>query len=70
MQHQKLEADFVPDLLTICLYAPKGFADTYLDIYCKKAKKTQAAILKWLPVIAGARCPRRMKRKESNYYNG
>lgn len=49
------EADLCRTYLLFALYAPKGFADTYLDIYCKKAKKTQAAILKWLPVIAGAR---------------
>lgn len=49
------EADLCRTYLIYELHSPKGFADIYLDLYCKKTNKKRCDILKWLPVIAGAR---------------
>lgn len=49
------EADLCRTYLLYELHSPKGFADIYLDVYCKKTNKKRGDILKWLPIIAGAR---------------
>jgi thiamine kinase-like enzyme len=49
------EADLCRTYLLYRLHAPKSFADKYLDLYCMKTNKSRDDILKWLPIIAGAR---------------
>ena len=49
------EADLCRTYMLYSLYAPKGFADMYLNVYCQKTNKAHNEILKWLPIIAGAR---------------
>lgn len=49
------EADLCRTYMLYVLYAPEGFADMYLDVYCRKKNKKRGDILKWLPIIAGAR---------------
>lgn len=48
------EADICRTYLLYILYA-KDIANLYLDSYCDKCNKDKKEILKWLPVIAGAR---------------
>ena len=49
------EADLCRTYMLYKLYSPNGFADMYLDIYCRKTNQSRDDILKWLPIIAGAR---------------
>lgn len=48
-------ADVCRTYLLLSLYAPDNMASLYLDKYCKKTDKEPHIVLKWLPVIAGAR---------------
>lgn len=48
------EADICRTYLLYVLYA-NDIANLYLDSYCDKCNKDKKEILKWLPVIAGAR---------------
>lgn len=48
------EADVCRTYMLYALYFEE-FADMYLSEYCKKTNKTKGDIIKWLPVIAGAR---------------
>ncbi len=45
------EADLCRTYMLYKLSSPKGFADMYMDVYCKKANKNRNDILKWLPII-------------------
>lgn len=58
------EADLCRTYLLAELYSPEGFADIYLDLYCQKTNKQRKDILKWLPVIAGARLTERNESEE------
>lgn len=49
-----IAADVCRSYLLYSLYFSE-IADTYLECYCKKANLSQQAVVKWLPVIAGAR---------------
>lgn len=49
-----IAADVCRSYLLYSLYFNE-IADTYLECYCKKANLSQQSVLKWLPVIAGAR---------------
>lgn len=53
------EADLCRSYLLYYIHAPAGFADRYLEVYCRKTGKSRAAVLRWLPIIAGARLSER-----------
>lgn len=58
------EADLCRTYLLYELYSPKGFADMYLDVYCRKTNKNRNEILKWLPIIAGVRLSENNKQEK------
>lgn len=55
------EADLCRTYMLYLLYAPDSFADMYLDAYCRKQQIERNSVLKWLPVIAGARLSEKNK---------
>jgi thiamine kinase-like enzyme len=57
------EADICRTYMLYLLYK-EDIADLYLNDYCKKSNKSKKDIVKWLPIIAGARL---YENKENEY---
>ncbi len=49
------EADLCRSYLLYYIHAPAGFADRYLEVYCRKTGMDRERVLQWLPINAGAR---------------